>query len=535
MSARGRALCLAGFALALFAAFPHPVGGRVVDLGWLVAWLVPGLLIAGLEGLAPGRAARDALLASLAGHGLVLHWIFVVTVSYGHAPAAVGVLAPLLLCLYIAGSATAFGAAWSLLRRAGLGGPWAAAALWTAMDHARSFVLTGFPWATLGYAQHENAALLGFVQWTGVYGLSFVTALGSAAVVEALLARRAGRPVPVSVWSAAAAVGILQVAGAWTPDPSPGPDAPRIRVAALQGNIDQGNKWSREWAGRTLGIYEELARTAAGAGAQVIVWPETAVPGALDVDPQMRLRIEKLALETGAVHVVGSVGIESDGGGGYRYFDSAFVLATTGEVVTRYDKSHLVPFGEYIPLRDWLGRFVSAVARGIASADVTAGAAPRALELSVPGRGGSAASAVKVGVPICYELLFPDLVRRFVKDGGRVLFGITNDAWYGRTGAPHQFLAITALRSAETGAWTVRAANTGVSAVIDGRGRVRERTAIFERGLIVSDVPLRPDPAPETFYTRHGDVFAWTCWAATALALAGAWRRRPEQARETES
>jgi apolipoprotein N-acyltransferase len=152
---------------------------------------------------------------------------------------------------------------------------------------------------------------------------------------------------------------------------------------------------------------------------------------------------------------------------------------------------------------------------------------------------------VKAGVPICYELLFPDLVRRFVKDGGQVLLGITNDAWYGKTGAPHQFLAITALRSAETGAWTVRAANTGVSAVIDGRGRVRERTAIFERGLIVADVPLLPGatgasgagkaPIGATFYTRHGDVFAWTCWLVAALQLGRARvGRRPRGERDQD-
>lgn len=543
VSARGRAMCLAGFALALFVAFPQPVAGRVVDLGFLFAWAVPGLLIAGLEGLPPGRAARNAALASLAGHGLVLHWIFVVTVIYGQAPAAVGVLSPLLLCAYIALSATAFGAGWAWLRRAGLGGPFSAAVLWTATDHARSFLLTGFPWATIGYAQHLNPALMGWAQWVGVYGLSFFTALGSAAWATAWLARRRGEPVPRSAWAAAAVVVTALGVGLAAPDPSPPPDAPRVRMAALQGNIDQGNKWSREWADRTLAIYEELARTAAGAGARVIVWPETAVPGALDVDPLMRERVERLALETGTVHVVGSVGIDRTADGGARFYDSAFLISAAGEVLDRYDKSHLVPFGEYVPLRDWLGRFVSAVARGIATADVTAGTRPRAVDLPLVGSDRAPVESVKAGVPICYELLFPDLVRRFVDDGGRVLLGITNDAWYGKTGAPHQFLAMSALRSAETGAWSVRAANTGVSAVIDGRGRVRERTAIFERGLIVADVPLLPEPEAgpgegrKTFYTRHGDVFAWTCWGVAAVALGRAWWRRPapERDRETDS
>jgi apolipoprotein N-acyltransferase len=134
-----------------------------------------------------------------------------------------------------------------------------------------------------------------------------------------------------------------------------------------------------------------------------------------------------------------------------------------------------------------------------------------------------------VGVPICYELLFPELTRRFVRDGAEMLLALTNDAWYGRTGAPHQFLAMTAVRSAENGVWTARAANTGVSAIIDSQGRVRMQTRIFERDLLVADIPLRPSPLGGTFYSRNGDVFAYLCWAGVAgLALTGLIRRKRE-------
>jgi apolipoprotein N-acyltransferase len=133
--------------------------------------------------------------------------------------------------------------------------------------------------------------------------------------------------------------------------------------------------------------------------------------------------------------------------------------------------------------------------------------------------------ALTAGTPICYELLFPDLVRRFVRDGAQVLLAITNDAWYGRTGAPYQFLAITALRSAETRTWTARAANTGVSGFLDDRGRVRAATRIFERDLRVHDVPLLADGAPRSFFVRHGEVFAWTCWAACLGGFALGTRR----------
>jgi apolipoprotein N-acyltransferase len=151
---------------------------------------------------------------------------------------------------------------------------------------------------------------------------------------------------------------------------------------------------------------------------------------------------------------------------------------------------------------------------------VSAGAGPRAVSVA-PDR-----AEFPVGVAVCYELIFPDLVRRFPADGAELLLGITNDAWYGRTGAPYQFLAITALRSAETGLWTARAANTGVSAFIDAHGRVRAQTPIFEPGLLVADVPRHASPRSASFYVRHGDVFAWACWLAGAAGIATTWRRR---------
>jgi apolipoprotein N-acyltransferase len=507
---RARTALLAGYAVATFLAFPHPLAGRVLDLGVVFAWLAPACLIAGLHGLAPRAAAKRAFAAGLVAHTGVLHWIYVVTVTYGHAPPIAGVLAPAGLAAYIAAFSAAFGAAAGRLSARGAAGPLALAATWTALDHLRSFALSGFPWATLGYAQHANPALLGLAPWAGVYGLSFASVLGGAALAELARDRRSRRAA-----LALAGVAALHLAGALSGARTPGDDgAPTVRVAVLQGNIDQGVKWSPAWVERTLRIYEDLTRRAAQRGADLVVWPETAVPGSLDLDPALRARVLGLARETGASLVVGGVGIEK-GAGGPRYFDSAFHVEASGRVADRYDKAHLVPFGEYVPLRDWIGRVASAIARGIAPGDVARGSGPRALALA-DREGG----AVPAGVPICYELLFPDLVRRFVGSGAAVLLAITNDAWYGRTGAPYQFLAITALRSAENRVWTARAANTGVSAFIDARGRVQERTAIFEEGLLVRDVPLRPAPAGGSFYTRHGDVFAWACWIGAAAALA---------------
>jgi apolipoprotein N-acyltransferase len=524
VSRRQRLGLAAAYASVTFLSFPHPVGTSVLDLGLLLSWASPALLLLSLEGLSPWRAARVGFLAAWVAHTAILHWIYVVTVVYGHAPPLVGIGAPALLATYmgLAGGAFGGGAAWLAAR--GVRSPFVLAALWTCVDHARSFVFTGFPWATLGYAQHENGPLLGLASLTGVYGLSFTVALAGAALAEIARARHARRKVPRRAVAALAMVVVAHAVGAVLSASIPAPGPESVRVAVVQGNIGQDVKWSEAWMEETLSTYEALTRDAAGRGARIVVWPETAVPGAVDADADLRRRLEDLAIGTGAVLVVGAVGLAFDEFDQGRldptgYFDSAFTIDATGTFRDRYDKTHLVPFGEYVPFAALLGTFIQAVASGMTSVGVTPGPAPRALDLHVDG------GVVRVGVPICYELLFPDIVRRFPLDGAEVLFGITNDAWYGRTGAPYQFLAITALRSAETRLWTARAANTGVSAFIDDRGRVRERTPIFERGLLVADVPLRRDPARASFYVRHGNVFAGACWLAAAAAALRVARR----------
>jgi len=503
--------------VATFLAFPHPLGSAVVDVGSGLAWLPPAALLLWVRGCSPRQAAWRAGVLGTLTHALLLHWIYLVTVRYGHAAPLVGFLAPLLLGAYVGCFVAAFGAGEAWLARRGAASPLGAALLWTLLEHLRSFALSGFPWATLGYAQHGNPVLLALAPWTGVYGLSFVTVLGSTSLLALVWPEpSAGRS------RRAGALGVLAVAGllaaaAWQQPPAPA--GPLLRVAVLQGNVDQGVKWSPEWAERIVTRYERLTRRAVAQGAQVVVWPETAAPGSPGAGPELRRRLARLARETRTSLVVGAVGLDWLGSArsdAYRVYDSAFVIDADGRFTDRYDKSHLVPFGEYLPLRPLLGHFLTAIARGSVGRDVSPGRGPRPVALRLDGNDG----AVTVGVPICYELLFPDLVRRMVGKGSQVLLAITNDAWYGRTGAPFQFLAITALRAAETGTWLARAANTGVSAFIDGHGQVREQTGIFEPGLRVRDLPLRAVGAPETFYVRYGDVFAWVCWAGwLALAL----------------
>ncbi len=542
---RERLAWLSAYVVVTILSFPHPLdsaGAEVLDLGRWLSWFSPALLVLGIRGLAPGRAFQWAFFAAWAAHALILHWLWVVVVVYGHAHPVVGLLGPLGNGGWTALFSGAFAAMWVRLDRTGWASPWAAAAVWVALDHLRSWLFSGWTWATLGYAQHENALLMPLVAWTGVYGLSFITVLGGVALAKLVPLRRS---TTVRHSTAVCRSGKLQAAAPWAAlalahlvgfgiavgqaDDEEGVET--VRVAVLQGNIEQGVKWSPDWYERTLGNYEDLTRTAVAQGATVIVWPETAVPGSLGNDARRTERLSDLARETGAQLVIGAVGIEERGRDQRpRYFDSAFLFRPDGEMTDRYDKTQLVPFGEYVPLARLLGSVLAAIARGIAQEGLTAGEAPRAVMLAPPD-----AAPLPVGVPICYELLFPDLVRRFARDGSEMFLAITNDAWYGRTGAPFQFLAMTAMRSAENRLWTVRAANTGVSAIIDASGRVRQRTRIFERDLLVADIPRRPAPLGGSFYARYGDVFAAVCGLATVgLWLATRKRKNQETGRRPE-
>ncbi len=553
------------WALGLYAlltplAFPHALpGGGSVDFGIVLAWGVPAALVLGIAGLAPRAAARLAFLASMVGHFLLFHWFMVVTVVYGGMPAWLGGLAPIVPAFYVSIFTALFAAGWALL--SGGGRPTSAwfsspfvlalsgAALWVAVDWARAHFLGGFPWATLGYALHLDLPLLAWTRWGGVYVLSFLAALLGIAL--ALWIR--GRSTAARNDLVGCLVGIVLAHGVGVMlKGGVAEGAPRLRVAAIQGNVEQGQKWDASRRQEIFDTYLRLSEEAAVQGAQWIVWPETAVPGYLEYDAALRSKLAELAGRYDATFIVGGMGLDLDEESGRpsAFYDSAFVMDPTGRLVDRYDKTHLVPFGEFVPLRGLLGQVFESLATGLATSDVTPGPAPRTLVIEAGSRDASSffgspqahsgspqahagsphapgASPVleslqtlplthRVGIPICYELLFPHLVRQFGAQQAGLLLAITNDAWYGRTGAPHQFLAMTAMRAAESGLFTVRAANTGISAVIEPNGRVREASPLFEEAVIVGDIRVQKG-TEATFYSRFGDIFAALCIGWTGL------------------
>jgi apolipoprotein N-acyltransferase len=280
-----------------------------------------------------------------------------------------------------------------------------------------------------------------------------------------------------------------------------------VSVAVMQPSIEQALKWNPEHTATTLAIYEDLTRAAAAQGPDLIVWPETSAPTILRHDPMLVATLRDLATSRRVALLVGSIDVEA--GPPPEIRNTAFLLTERG-IVGRYDKIQLVPFGEYVPLAGVIG-FVRGWAEFIS--ELTPGT--RAVVFSGP--------PAPFGVVICYEGIFPALVRRFVSEGARLMVNMTNDAWFGRTSGPFQHLAMYPFRAVEHRTAIVRAANTGVSAFIAPTGEIVASLGLFERGTLARQLPLR---SRRTLYTWVGDWVPYLGLAVSGLALAAAgWRR----------
>lgn len=375
---------------------------------------------------------------------------------------------------------------------------------WVGGEWIRGHFLGGFPWGLLGYSQYRALPVIQIAEIGGVYAVSFVLIAASSALAAPCVVpwRRAAR----GMAAAGVLVGAVLAFGGLRLGAGDGAGA-AARVGLIQPAIAQPLKFDPAHAARTVGTYVELSRRAARDAPQLLVWPETALPAPLRRDTMLRFLLVDLARELRTPLLVGSIDIAERTPEQYR--NSAFLVTAAG-VRERYDKIQLVPFGEYVPLAALLG-FVRGWAEFIA--DLEPGARP----LVFPG------PPAPFGVVICYEGIFPELVREFVKDGARFMVNMTNDAWFGRTSGPAQHLAMYPFRAVEHRLTVVRAANTGISAVIAPSGRIAPSLPLFEQGTLTAGIALR---GTTTLYTRFGDWLAWLSLAVTAGGLAVCWRRQ---------
>ncbi len=447
----------------------------------------------------------------------ILYWIIVAVHTYGRIHIILSGLILLLLVAYLSLYVAVFAFLLNYIRRR-IGWNMVAVApfLWVSLEYVRSFFLTGFPWATLGYSQYMNLPFIQVADITGVYGISFLILLVNSAIYDfiSIMGRRE-RPPPLREGVVVLAIlfvvfgyGIAQIKRVENISSRISFRQPKVKIGLAQGNIDQSIKWNAANQEETLRIYQNLSSVLAQEKPSLIIWPETATPFLFQSEERYRPWVTEVAETTGAYLLFGSPSFDLVKGK-VEYYNSAYLISPGKEVIGRYDKIHLVPFGEYAPLSEFL--FF------LGSLGTVGNLSPGKLVQNFRFPLGD------FGVLICYEIIFPNLCRKFVKEGADFLVTITNDAWFGRTSAPHQHLSMATFRAIENRVSIARAANTGISAFIDAKGEIRKRSGLFTRETLVGQIGPR---IGETFYTRYGDVFVLISSAFAFLLIIVAYFKR---------
>lgn len=466
----------------------------------LLAWFAFVPLFVAAAGASPKVGFKLGFTAGCAAYAGILYWINIVMMSYGKLHWSVSGVLYLVLAGYLAlyPGLVLWLARRLEIRRISL--LCSFPLLWVGGELIRSYLLTGFPWANLGYSQYRTLPLIQISDLTGVYGVSFLVAFANVIFYRIWVSmRRRGAPYPVrglvvmlALLTATLVYGVTALTKVEKGTPQ--------RVLMVQGNIPQDVKWDPAFQESTVRTYERLTRKGCRSAGTLVVWPESALPFYFQGEPAYAARVKALAAELKSCLVTGSPAFEKEGDM-VRYLNSAFLISPEGAVAGRSDKLHLVPFGEYVPLAS-LFPFVNKLVAGIG--DFSPGKAALPLETG----------AGKIGVLVCFEGIFPEVARAYVRGGAGMLVNITNDAWFGRSSAPYQHLSMTVFRAVENRVPLVRAANSGISSVIDSKGHIRGMTPLFEEATLRAEVRLG---SGSTFYNRHGDLFALLCLGAGIL------------------
>jgi apolipoprotein N-acyltransferase len=441
----------------------------------------------------------------------IFYWIIVAVHTYGNVPLILSGLILLLLVIYL----SLFIGAFTFLTRfiqihSGLQTIFFTPLLWVTLEYLRSFLLTGFPWANLGHSQYLNLPFIQMADITGVYGLSFTLLLVNATLFWVLHQWPKGSfPFLEVTLTALIVLGFLIYGyGKMRTIDRQILRQPILKVGLVQGNIDQSVKWDASFQEETLKIYERLSLKVAEGRPDLIIWPETATPFFFQDSKEYRPFVLDIPKRTDASLLFGtpSYKLEKEK---VNHYNSVYLASPSGELAGRYDKIHLVPFGEYVPFGDYIS--LGSLGEGIG--DFKSG--KEIFNFSIP--------RAKFGVLICFEIIFPDLCRRFVKRGADFLVTVTNDAWFGRTSAPYQHLAIATFRAVENRVFIARAANTGISGFIDPKGKILQQGGVFTEEAMNGTISLMKSG---TFYTLYGDVFAWICSGFSIFLLGYAFLQK---------
>jgi len=509
-----------GTGFLLFLAFPGPVGF------WPVVWVALVPLLLAIRNVSTGRAARLGLLAGMVHYTTLLYWIVIVLGKYGNLPLLVSVPALLLLALYMSSYLALFCALISRVwQRKEVWVVWLGPFLWVGLDFFRSFLFSGFPWQDLAYSQYKALFLIQIADLAGHFGVTFHIVLVNSITALLFILWRDNRA--VAQQSSLSVLMAQRIRQAWRYAVLPAlcimlavmtynvlrfrqiseeiEASQKMKMALVQGNVEQDQKWSPAMRLKTIDIYTELSKQALkqqGESPILFVWPETALPFLVNDNPYFnRLKKqfivkEKTWLLSGAPFYekkgIGKSGLQK---GGINSYNSAYLLTPGGEISARYDKQHLVPFGEYVPFSKFLplpGPLVENIGNFSAGRPTP--------PLSCQG--------AEIGVLICFESIFPELARDWTSRGANLLVNITNDAWFGRSSAPWQHLSMAVFRAVENRRSLARSANTGVSTLIDPQGRTTETSPLFQPYFLVAEAPLLQD---KTLFVSFGHYFGLLC------------------------
>jgi apolipoprotein N-acyltransferase len=502
--------------------FPGAIGW------WPCIWIALVPFFAAVRDQSAGRAFRLGLLVGFCHFTFLLYWIYIVLHTYGYLPWWVAVPAVLLLSLYMSLYPAFFAVIIAGVMRRGGSVLWVAPACWVALDFVRSLLFSGFPWQDLAYSQYRIPLIIQSADLAGHYGITFLIVLVNGLVYTVYTqwgAEKQGQA-PAGLkrkrlrWQMLPAGLLIMAAVVYSPIRyAQVADALKqgktVPVVVVQGNIAQDLKWTQPMQRQTVRIYQQLSAAAAAEFGEtkadvLLVWPETALPFYIkDTDrlPRQILRLVRnntAFLLTGVPYIAASSHMA---GAEEEYYNSAILVAPNGAVTGRYNKQHLVPFGEYIPFRKILplpGPLVESMG------DFSAGAGQQPL----------VCQAARIGVLICFESIFPELARHWVENGANLLVNITNDAWYGRSSAPWQHFSMAVLRAVETRRSLARAANTGVSGFVDPLGRTSGLLPLFQAGYSTARLVLGRE---STVFVRFGYMFPILCLAAMLLFGGYSW------------
>jgi apolipoprotein N-acyltransferase len=506
-----------GTGFLLFLSFPGTVGL------WPFAWVALLPLLLAVRGVTPGSAARLGLLAGMVHYVSLLYWIVIVLGKYGNLPFWVSVPAMLLLALYMSSYLALFCVIicriWGQNEIMVL---WAGPLLWVGLDYVRSFLFSGFPWQDLAYSQYKALLLIQTVDLTGHFGITFLIVLVNSVTALLYILWRA----KISTDSPSNPVLALRIRRAWCFAVAPAlsiiicvmgynimrykqmseriNSSPTMRIAVVQGNIAQDQKWSPAMRFKTVDIYRQLSEQAAVQEEDppsLLVWPETALPFIISDNPYFRRLQDFLVSEQGTWLLAGAPYYKQVGNkelqqkGEYLSYNSAYLFTPEGKIAGRYDKQHLVPFGEYVPLSRYLP-LPGPIVENIGNFSSGRPHAPLSCQ------------PAEIGVLICFESIFPELARNWTAAGANLLVNITNDAWFGRSSAPWQHLSMGVFRAVENRRSLARSANTGVSAIIDPLGKIAGISPLFQPFYYVADVPLLQG---KTVFVSFGHYFGLAC------------------------